>query len=57
MAPQIEPWEKEVYDRIVQADTDHSGAISVRNLFDFIRQVCGRPNAPPLIHPIAYDPH
>ena len=54
MAPQIEPWEKEVYDRIVQADTDHSGAISVRNLFDFIRQVCGRPNALPLIdHPIA----
>jgi len=35
----IEPWEKEVYDRIVAADTDHTGVISVRNLFDFIRSM------------------
>ena len=33
----IEEWEKEVYTRIVAADTDKSGAISVRNLYDFIR--------------------
>ena len=33
----IEAWEKEVYGRIVAADTDHTGTISVRNLFDFIR--------------------
>ena len=35
----VAPWEKEVFDRIVAADTDRSGAISVRNLFDFIRSM------------------
>ena len=28
-----------MYDRIVAADTDHTGTISVRNLFDFIRSM------------------
>lgn len=32
----IEAWEKEVYDRIVAADTDN---ISVRNLSDSIRKM------------------
>jgi len=36
---QVEAWEQEVYGRIVAADTDNSGAISVRNLFDFIRKM------------------
>ena len=35
----IDDWEKEVYARIIAADTDHTGAISVRNLFDFIREM------------------
>ena len=35
----IDDWEKEVYARIVAADTDHTGSISVRNLFDFIRSM------------------
>jgi len=33
----VDDWEKEVYDRIVTADTDNTGLISVRNLFDLIR--------------------
>ena len=35
----VEEWETEVYNRIVAADTDNTGFISVRNLFDFIRQM------------------
>ena len=35
----IDDWEKEVYGRIVQADTDNTGTISVRNLFDFIKSM------------------
>lgn len=35
----MEPWERDVYDRIVAADTDHTGFISVRNLFDFIHKM------------------
>lgn len=35
----IEEWENEVYARIVAADTDHTGAISVHNLFNFIRSM------------------
>lgn len=37
--PQVEPWEKEVYDRIVAADTDNNGTISVRDLFEFIKKM------------------
>ena len=33
----IEEWEKDVYNRIVAADTDCTGTISRANLFDFIR--------------------
>ena len=35
----VEPWEHEVYQRITAADTDNTGTISVRNLFDFIRSM------------------
>lgn len=35
----IDDWEKDVYTRLLAADTDHTGAISVRNLFDFIRSM------------------
>lgn len=35
----IDDWEKEVYGRIVKADTDNTGTISVRNLFDFIKSM------------------
>ena len=35
----VEPWEKEVYERIVAADTDRTGFISVRKLFDFIHKM------------------
>ena len=34
---QIEPWEKDVYDRIVRADEDKSGNISVKELFGVIK--------------------
>ena len=32
----VEPWEQEVYDRIVAADSDNTGTISQRELFDLI---------------------
>jgi len=35
----VEPWEKEVYDRIVAADTDNNVTISVRDLFEFIKKM------------------
>ena len=35
---QIEPWEKDVYDRIVRADEDKSGNISVKELFGVIKR-------------------
>ena len=33
----IEKWEKEVFERIKDADADHSGAISVKELFSVIK--------------------
>ena len=35
----VENWEREVYDRIIKADTDNTGTISERNFFDFIRSM------------------
>ena len=39
----VEPWEKEIFDKIVAADTDNTGKISVRTLFELIIPADGIP--------------